>query len=123
MEEEGRSLSSGSLAWEVVCTRLEVPGASLGDGGEFLYLSDTRRCVARGDALLCKLSVEGESKYLGVLLPDSVPVLEIPPTRKSPGVGVAQVSTENMSGGATMSYSSLTPLLLREMGAEGNPWI
>lgn len=63
--------------------------------------------MARGEPLLDRLSTDGESKCLGVLLPESIPVPEL--DKKSPGVGVAQLSAENMSGGATIMSSSSTP--------------
>ena len=74
--------------------------------------------MVRGEALLTKLSTDGESRYLGVLLPESVPA-PVLPGKKSPGVGVAHVSLENMSRGATVSSSSSLPglLLLREGGS------
>ena len=69
--------------------------------------------------MLGGVSTEGESRYRGVLAPESIPA----PGRemKSPGVGVAQLSPANMSGGATMmSYSSgPPPLSLLEILVDG----
>ncbi len=95
-----------------------------------LGFSALRRYEAKGEEplVLDRLSAEGESRYRGVLQPESVPPPLPEGMRKSPGVGVAQLSPpEKMSGGATMtSSSSITPpLSLRETVAEGSlsSWI
>lgn len=56
-----------------------------------------------------------------MLLPESVPAPEL---RKSPGVGVAQLSPEKVSGGATIySPAPPSPLSLRETTLEERLWV